>query len=249
MKYYIDFEASEAEQKIISVGCIREDGQEFYSLVNVDDPITPRIEEITGISQEEIDNAPLGKEVFSNLYDWLTQDELPEIMCYGDGDFDFVYHSMESATCLKESSILSYLYLNMIDVSEEIKEHFYVNKTISLEKLGKHYNPDMEDQNHNALDDAILLKNVYEQMKNNNKELNTFTEYLDPRRYPDQVRTVLRLNGDTILQEFKNLDEAVTWLKTQPNEKGPSYLKDAAEKIKKAAKENGKYFKSNWRIL
>ncbi len=249
MKYYIDFEASEAEQKIISVGCIREDGQEFYSLVNVDDPITLRIEEITGISQEEIDNAPLGKEVFSNLYDWLTQDELPEIMCYGDGDFDFVYHSMESATCLKESSILSYLYLNMIDVSEEIKEHFYVNKTISLEKLGKHYNPDMEDQNHNALDDAILLKNVYEQMKNNNKELNTFTEYLDPRRYPDQVRTVLRLNGDTILQEFKNLDEAVTWLKTQPNEKGPSYLKDAAEKIKKAAKENGKYFKSNWRIL
>ena len=88
MRYYIDFEASEAEQKIISVGCIREDGQEFYSLVNVDDPITPRIEEITGISQEEIDNAPEGKEVFSNLYDWLSQDELPEIMCYGDGDFD-----------------------------------------------------------------------------------------------------------------------------------------------------------------
>ena len=136
-----------------------------------------------------------------------------------------------------------------IDVSEEIKEHFYVNKTISLEKLGKHYNPDMEDQNHNALDDAILLKNVYEQMKSNNKELNTFTEYLDPHRYPDQVRTILRLNGDTILQEFKNLEEAVAWLKTQPNDKGPQYLKDAAEKIKKAASEGGKYYKSNWRIL
>lgn len=76
MKYYIDFEASEAEQKIISVGCIREDGQEFYSLVKVDDPITPKIEEITGLTQDDIDNAPLSEEVFSNLYDWLSQDRL-----------------------------------------------------------------------------------------------------------------------------------------------------------------------------
>ena len=249
MKYYIDFEASEAQQKVISIGCVREDGKEFYSLVNVDDLITPKIEGITGITQEDIDNAPLSKDVFSNFYDWLLEDELPEIMCYGDGDLTFVYNSMESATSLKESSILSFLYLNMIDVTDEIKQHFYVNKTISLEKLGKHYNPDMEDQNHNALDDAKLLKSVYEQMKSGDKEINTFAEYLDTHRYPDQVRQVLRLNGDTILQEFKSLDEAVAWLKTQPNDKGSSYLKNAGEKIKKAASEGGKYYKSKWRIL
>lgn len=44
MKYYIDFEASEAEQKVISIGCVREDGDKFYSLVKVDDPITSKIE-------------------------------------------------------------------------------------------------------------------------------------------------------------------------------------------------------------
>ena len=249
MKYYIDFEASEAKHKIISIGCVREDGKEFYSLVKTDDPITPFIEELTGITQDDIDWAPSGKEVFSNFYDWLSNDDQLEIMCYGSSDYDFTYNSMESATCLKESSILSYLYLNMIDVSEEIKEHFYVNKTISLEKLGKHYNPTMEDQNHNALDDARLLKNVYENMKNSKKESYIFTEYLDPRRYPDQARTVLRLNGNTILQEFINIEEAVAWLKTQPNDKGPQYLKNATEKIKKASRENFKYFQCNWRIV
>ena len=65
MKHYIDFEASEALQKIISVGCIREDGEEFYSLVYTDDPITQRIEEITGISQEDINDARSAEEVFS----------------------------------------------------------------------------------------------------------------------------------------------------------------------------------------
>ena len=107
----------------------------------------------------------------------------------------------------------------------------------------------MEDQNHNALDDAKLLKNVYERIQDDKPNINDFSEYLDSYRFPDQVRTVLRLNGDIILQEFKSLDDAVSWLKTQPNDKGPSYLKDAKEKIKKAAKEGGKYFKSTWRIL
>ena len=45
------------------------------------------------------------------------------------------------------------------------------------------------------------------------------------------------------------MDEAVKWLQYQPNDKGAQYLKDAAEKIKKAAKTNSKYFYSNWRIL
>ena len=33
MKYFIDFEATQFSNEIISVGCVREDGKEFYSLV------------------------------------------------------------------------------------------------------------------------------------------------------------------------------------------------------------------------
>ncbi len=251
MKHYIDFEASEALQKIISVGCVREDGEEFYLLVYTDDPITPRIEEITGITQEDIDDARSIDDVFTEFYDWCNRDdEVPEFICYGDGDYEFVSNTFYDASSFKAASMLGYIYLNMSDCSDEIKRHFYVNKTISLEKLARYFDPDFIEQNHNALDDAKLLKIVYEGMKKDtNASYSSFTEYLDPRRYPDEVRKVLRMNGNTVLEEFKNIKEAVEWVKKQPNDKGPQYVKDAAEKIKKAAKDGGKYFKSNWRIL
>ena len=40
MKYFIDFEATQFTGVIISVGCINENGDEFYSLVKPDKPIT-----------------------------------------------------------------------------------------------------------------------------------------------------------------------------------------------------------------
>ena len=91
MKYYIDFEASEDRCEIISIGCVREDGEEFYSLVHSDDPITPRIEEITGLSQKDIDGAPKAREVFESFFDWCSRDEsFPEFVNYGSKDIEFV---------------------------------------------------------------------------------------------------------------------------------------------------------------
>ena len=250
MKYYIDFEASENEKKIISVGVLREDGEEFYSLVYSDDPITPRIEEITGISQEEVDQAPSSKEVFEKLFDWcMEKEDLPEFVNYGDGDLDFVYNNFLSATTLKEAAMLSFLYMNMYDCSQELKDFFYVNKTISLEKLGKYFDHSMGEQNHNALDDAKLLKMVYEKMNSGQTENNVFNEYLSPGRIPSQIRKVVRLIGNEVANEFESLSEAVKWMRTQPNDKGGSYLNNAEEKIITAARNGSKYFNSYWRIL
>ena len=250
MKYYIDFEASEIEKKIISVGVLREDGEEFYSLVYSDDPITPRIEEITGISQEEVDQAPSSKEVFEKLFDWcMEKEDLPEFVNYGDGDLDFVYNNFLSATTLKEAAMLSFLYMNMYDCSQELKDFFYVNKTISLEKLGKYFDHSMGEQNHNALDDAKLLKMVYEKMNSGQTENNVFNEYLSPGRIPSQIRKVVRLIGNEVANEFESLSEAVKWMRTQPNDKGGSYLNNAEEKIITAARNGSKYFNSYWRIL
>jgi DNA polymerase III epsilon subunit-like protein len=250
MKYYIDFEATEDKKEIISVGIVREDGEEFYSLVYSDDPITPRIEEITGISQKEIDEAPKSKEVFESLYDWLNRDEdVPEIVNYGDSDIDFVYNTSLNASSLKEAAMLSFLYTNMFDCSEDLKQFFYVNKTISLEKLGRYFNKDMDEQNHNALDDAKLLKMVYDKMKTGDRSIEAFSEYMDPLRMPDEISKVLRMNGNTVLEEFNSLKEAVNWVKSQPNSKGHKYIQNAEDKIKNAAKNGSRYFDCNWRIV
>lgn len=249
MNYYIDFEASEYEQKIISIGCINEKGAEFYELVHTDDPITIKIEEITHINQKDIDNARSVDEVFTDFFDWCNKDDnLPKFICYGSGDLDFINNTFYDANKLKSASILGYLYLNIYDCSDEIKKHFYVNKTISLEKLAKHYIDGIK-QNHNALDDAKLLKTVYESILSTNNESGIFKEYIDINKMPSSINKIIRLNGNTILQEFESMDEAVKWLESQPNDKGAQYLKDASEKIKKAAKTNSKYFYSNWRIL
>ena len=34
MNYFIDFEATQFSNDIISIGCIDENGEEFYSLIN-----------------------------------------------------------------------------------------------------------------------------------------------------------------------------------------------------------------------
>ncbi len=247
MKYFIDFEASEREHKIISVGCIREDGKEFYSLVYTEDPITPRIEEITGISQEIFDESPDSVEVFESFADWLSDDTgLPEFYCYGDSDPDFVYHNFLSASTMKEAQILSYLYMTLTDYSLKAKEHFYTDKTISLEKLAKHYDDAFTEQNHNALDDAKILKTVYENLENTAKENNVFTEYVTKGRVPGEVRAVLRMNGDEIAEEYPSMKDAVSWIREKQGGKNSSGIED---KIKRAAKDGIRYFGYHWRIL
>ncbi len=250
MKYYIDFEATETRHEIISIGCISEDDREFYSLVHSDDPVTPKIEELTGITQEDVDNAPSSTEVFSELFDWCDEDSnFPEFICYGTSDAAFVSNNLDLATTFKEAGMLSFLYQNMYDCSDEIKAFFYVNKTISLEKLAKHFDNSLADQNHNALDDAKLLKLVYENMKTGSRNPADFREYLDSNVYPDMVRKVLRMKNGEIVEEYANIKEAVSWIGKQPNNKGAKYISNAEEKIKYASKNSSKYFDYYWRIL
>lgn len=81
MKYFIDFEATQFSQEIISIGCIREDGQTFYALVAPKKgKITPFITNLTGITAKMIDSAMSADAVFSKFYDWLFEnlDDAPE---------------------------------------------------------------------------------------------------------------------------------------------------------------------------
>lgn len=85
MKYFIDFEATQFSQEIISIGCIREDGQTFYALVAPKKgKITPFITNLTGITAEMIDSAMSADAVFSKFYDWLFEnlDDAPEFLVW-----------------------------------------------------------------------------------------------------------------------------------------------------------------------
>ena len=74
MKYFIDFEAMQFSNYIISVGCVREDGKEFYSLVhtpeNTKKNVSKFITDLTGITTEMVSDAPSPEEVFNKFFDF-----------------------------------------------------------------------------------------------------------------------------------------------------------------------------------
>lgn len=125
MKYFIDFEATQFSQEIISVGCIREDGQTFYALVAPKKgKITPFITNLTGITAEMIDSAMSADAVFSKFYDWLFEnlDDAPEFLVWGNSDGDFYRHTSRHATALKAKMALGYICGNYRDYAKMCKK-------------------------------------------------------------------------------------------------------------------------------
>ena len=97
MKYFIDFEAMQFSNYIISIGCVREDGDTFYSLVKPaskdHNKISKSISDLTGITNDMLTNAPEAYEVFEKFFSWVklqsvTSGETPEFYCYGNCDTD-----------------------------------------------------------------------------------------------------------------------------------------------------------------
>ena len=167
MKYFIDFEATQFSNEIISVGCVREDGETFYSLVNVQrNKITPFITDLTGISKDDVEIAPSSDEVFENLYDWLSQDKSKaQFFCYGNNDIGFIRRNLNKTNSIKAQMALSLIAFNLVDYSKTVVRHFGLIKSIALIKVLAHYRQEEEiEQNHNALEDALFLKEVYEKI-------------------------------------------------------------------------------------
>ena len=164
MNYFIDFEATQFSNRIISVGCIKETGETFYSLVNPERELTKFIIDFTGITQEQVDAAPSANEVFEKLFDFCLQDEeAPTFYCYGDSDTAFAKATLEKmATNFKAKSMLSYIYANLIDFCPAVRAHFGIHSSVKLIKVAEYYKKEEMVQNHNALDDALLLKYLFE---------------------------------------------------------------------------------------
>ena len=164
MKYFIDLEATQFSNEIISIGCVREDGETFYSLVNVSkNKMTNFITELTGITKEDVSTAPSSDEVFTKFYDWLIPDESKvQFFCYGNADLGFIRKNLNKATTVKAQMALSVLALHLVDYSKCVERHFGLIKSISLKKVLAYYRQVAEvEQNHNALEDALFLKEIY----------------------------------------------------------------------------------------
>ncbi len=263
MNYFIDFEATQFSNDIISIGCVRENGDQFYSLVNPHKKLTEFIINLTGITNELVQQAPEAEEVFSNFFDWCNEypNDTPVFYCYGGTDFSFVKHNFGKAKNFKEKSILGYMFAGLRDYAPYVQNHFGLVKLVGLSKVYNYYQNKENIQTHNALDDAMMLKYIYEQINihSQKEDANAFPEYKVNNGQITEIKlnkfnyTITVFDGDTnqIINKFKNFDEAVAWVKTKISRKERSNVidKNIIKRIKKANNKHSQYCKCYWTIM
>ena len=257
MNFFIDFEATQFSQGIISVGCISENNSEFYSIVNTKHKITSFIVNLTGITPEDVNKAPSQEEVFERMFDWIfNQDTMPHFFCYGNSDKDFVKNNFKECKSFKARAMLGYLYTDMQDYSSEVKAHFGLCKNIALKKVADYYRGYEEIQTHNSLYDARILKYVWENIQIHDCEFDAFPEYsiqkinTETAAKEEKSYLVFRIKDGNIIERYSSLGEAVKWAYEQipeGSERDKTSLKTIAKRIKQSAKDpNKKYRNFQW---
>lgn len=244
MKYFIDFEASQYTQEIISVGCVSETGETFYSLVNTKHPVGKFVSSLTGLNQDDIKLAPKPDVVFTAFYQWIVKTNPTnrpiQFICYGNADTGFAINTLKHITLSYQAQcILSIIALSLTDYSETVKTAFGLTKHISLLKVAQYFSNVELIQNHNALDDAKLLKFVYDNVQTNMP--------FDTAAFPEYMSQVERYNLDHQFEEvFYGMEPAIKWIMEYQSMPSDTKISQVASRIKNSSDQKKPYCGFYW---
>lgn len=268
MKYFIDFEATQYSEEIISVGCVREDGETFYSLVRpVDSKITPFITNLTGITADMIEKAMSPDAVFELFYDWLLTDKesIPDFFVWGNSDVDFLRHTFRRTTSMKARIAIGYVTGSIVDYAKKFCKKVKADSC----SLIKAYNTLIDAnavQTHNALDDAMMLAKVYQSAENipvtdlRERMANVVVKKVNPKEdapkawnhcgFPSGTVCIVKKKIPTMV--FDNISDAATWLintKIQEDQRDKISRGNVQNKLSHAIASGKQYFGCNWRLI
>ena len=183
MKYYLDFEATQFSEYVISIGCVSEAGHQFSTLVQPPKKkkLTPFITNLTGITNEMLETAPTTESAFLALWNFINETNHDT---WGDATFFYSYGDMDaifiqrSASKIEPSPTQEFMYNlanSIIDFTKYVGEFFGVRQ-VSLQKVISYFRGTEQIQNHEALSDALWLAEVAEHIKYDNKpEINPWS--------------------------------------------------------------------------
>ena len=247
MKFFIDFEASQYTQEIISIGCVAETGNTFYSLVHSRHKVGNFVTALTGITTKDLETAPDVDQVFDNFFFWLNNlchGKKIDFICYGNCDSSFALNTLKNVKrSFFAQSALSILSQNMIDYADYIKAYFGLNKYISLVKVYQYYKQDDTIiQTHNALEDAIMLKFVYDKIQNGvDIQIPPFPEYMLQIHQKDK-------NGN-VINTFYGFPQAAAWILEHQGMPPHTRSERVINKIKNASDTKDSYCGYFWEIV
>lgn len=172
MNFYVDFEALQFSGRIISIGCVNDNGDKFYTLSQPSkrgERLTNFITDLTGITSEMLSNAPTANEAFENFYQYVKStcgEMLPQFYCYGNSDGDFLRATGKYLTSFNARMFCDYVRCNLTDYSSTARSYFPSFETLALKKIYSLIKEDNEPQRHNALEDAEMLCVVMKELCN-----------------------------------------------------------------------------------
>lgn len=278
MKYFIDFEATQFSEEIISIGCVREDGETFYSLVApVEGKITPFITNLTGITAEMLQDAMSPNHVFEMFYNWAftNEDDAPEFWVWGDSDVDYLRHTFRRTTSMKARMAIGYMCGSTQDYAKKFRKRLRLKENVALIKAAKCFDETVE-QNHNALDDAMLLFNVYNNSCGHIEDIPAILAKLnelgvairskkeqEKKSTPDYVPkwNELDLPAGTVcvtnrqkrlVFKFDTFADAAQWIydnKVSDNQKENCKIENIEKQIRKSAAGGKQYYSMTWRVI
>lgn len=268
MKYFIDFEATQFSEEIISVGCIREDGETFYSLVApAKGKITPFITNLTGITKEMLDTAMNPDAVFEMFYDWaFINDDSPDFFVWGDSDVAFLKQTFKRTTSRKARMAIGYVCGSITNYAKKFCKTAKIENCSLIKAVNTLVNKDVV-QTHNALDDAVMLCSVYNVVSNISvTELKEKMAFLaspkEEKKTEEKIKwTNMGLKKGTIcivnkkgeaLQIFATLNEATDWIlnnKISDAQRDATNKNRVLRKIQNAYNGGHQYFGFLWRIV
>ena len=170
MNFYLDFEATQFSNQIISIGCVAENGSMFSTLVNPGEKekISKFITELTGITKDMVRAAPGMDEAFSQLKNFVLENSKhmgePHYFCYGDSDSEFIKHSIRHMKDTENIIFAQSILYALFDYSQSVKRFFHSEQSIALRKLFSFIQESEVVQKHDALEDAQMLYDVADKM-------------------------------------------------------------------------------------
>lgn len=136
----------------------------FSSIIKIDGKINDFIKNLTGITQEMVDNSNYLDEVFHTFMDCLDIDNETNLVIHNAKfDFNFIKYWIRH-TCrynIDESYIKRFENVNIF-CSLELAKSLLPGESHKMEDLKKKFG--IKSKSHRALNDVLITKKVYEKL-------------------------------------------------------------------------------------
>ena len=254
MDIYFDFEATQFSERVLAIGASCEYG-DFDCLVHPrkKDKLTPFITQLTGITKEMLVGAPNAEQAFTDLYNWIgemtAEADTPIFYhCYGDSDVTFLRNTANKMDASSVRDFVINLAESLLDDSRKVKSFFHT-KAIGVHKALKYFEPELPDQTHDPLDDAILLRKLMQHLEDAEPLACPYEEWEGLAGEPKPIKgkhnykviVTPVANSQAKPKTFYDEAAAINWAYQKTLKKTPAKFKTVKRNVQKAIA-NGDYY-------